>query len=339
MSELKPNEGKKAIVLVDGAYYLRLPIRTHVITDQDKIEDVAVKYAKEHVRKGDIFFVSEKAVACTQRRAIPLEEIKPRKLARFLTKFVYKSPFGIGLGMPETMEMALRECGVPRILFAAGVSAIGKLFRQRGWFYKIAGYKAESIDGPTPNTLPPYNRYVVLGPAEPDEVAKSLSNALGIRACVVDINDLAGRILGASHTSMDRDRLVKILKDNPLGQSAQQTPMGLIREIDAEDVETIEAAVSTARKAFEAAESVMPTATSAAKEAMDDAAREAAPNVEKIGEDAKEAPKSSTETVKEAVEAQKMAEVIVDEAMATKNIPTATEAVKEAIEEAARTDE
>jgi F420-0:gamma-glutamyl ligase-like protein len=339
MSQLKPNDGKKAVVEVDGAHYLRLPIRTHVITDQDKIEDVAVKYAKEHVREGDIFFVSEKAVACTQRRAIPLEEIHPRKLARFLTKFVYKSPFGIGLGMPETMEMALRECGVPRILFAAGVSAIGKLFRQRGWFYKIAGYKAESIDGPTPNTLPPYNRYVVLGPAEPDELAKSLSKALGIRACVVDINDLAGRILGASHTSMNRDTLVKILKDNPLGQSAQQTPMGLIRKVDAEDVETIEAAIKTAREAYEEAESAIPTATDAAKEAMAEAAREAAPNVEKTTQAAAETVKSAAETAKAASEAQKMAETVIDEAMASKSMPTATQAAKEAIEEASKIQE
>ncbi|MBR2742109.1 MAG: coenzyme F420-0:L-glutamate ligase [Clostridia bacterium] len=339
MSELKPNEGKKAVVEVDGVNYLRLPIRTHVITDKDKIEDVAVKYAKEHAREGDIFFVSEKAVACTQRRAIPLEEIKPRKLARFLTKFVYKSPFGIGLGMPETMEMALRECGVPRILFAAGVSAIGKLFRQRGWFYKIAGYKAESIDGPTPNTLPPYNRYVVLGPAEPDEVAKSISKELGIQACVVDINDLAGRILGASHASMNRDRLVKILKDNPLGQSAQQTPMGLIRKVNKEDVESIEAAFKAAREATEDAIASMPTATDAAKAAMAKAAAEAAPNVEKPVEEA--VTKTATETAEAVKDAHMAAAQAVEYAAENAKadledaMPTATEAVKDAMAKAA----
>ena len=44
-----------------------------------------------------------------------------------------KPPHGIGLGMPETMEYALRECGTLRILFAAFVSVIGKkLFRKKG---------------------------------------------------------------------------------------------------------------------------------------------------------------------------------------------------------------
>ncbi len=230
MAQLFANSGKNEIIEVEGVSYKRLPIKTHIITDSDDIAQVAVQYAAEFAEKGDILFISEKAVACTQKRAIPMSEIKPRRLAKFLTKFVYKSPYGIGLGIPETMEMALRECGTLRILFAAGISAVGKLFGKRGWFYKVAGYKAESIDGPTPNTIPPYNTYVVLGPKKPDEVAKRVADALGIEVAIVDINDLAGKTLGISNKSMDRELIAKILKDNPLGQSGQQTPMGIIRK-------------------------------------------------------------------------------------------------------------
>lgn len=132
------NEGKNEIIKVDGVKYQRLAIRTHVITDQDDVCDVIEKYAKPHARPDDIVFMTEKAVACTQRRAIPMKDIHPRPLARFLCKFVLKTPYGIGLGIPETMEMALQECGTPKILFAAAVSAVGKLFHKRGWFYKIA---------------------------------------------------------------------------------------------------------------------------------------------------------------------------------------------------------
>lgn len=231
MSELMPNEQKNQNIEVDGKVYARFPIKTHVVTSDDKIEDVAEKYAKEHMQEGDILFISEKCVACTQRRAIPMSDIKPSKLAKILVKFVYKSPYGIGLGIPETMEMALRECGALRILFAAGISAVGKLFRQRGWFYKVAGYKAQSIDGPTPNTIPPYNTCVVLGPENPDKVAKDIAERIGFKVAIVDVNDLAGTILGTSEKTMDRELLVRILKDNPLGQSAQQTPMGIIREV------------------------------------------------------------------------------------------------------------
>ncbi len=233
MSELCANEGKNTIITVDGRDYMRLPIKTHVVTDKDVIADVAEKYAMEHMQEGDILFISEKCVACSQKRAVPLDEINPRPLAKLLCKFVLKTPHGIGLGIPETMEMALRECGTFRILCAAFVSAIGKLFRRRGWFYAVAGYRAESIDGPTPYTLPPYNKCVVLGPEDPDKVARETAERIGFRVVIVDINDLAGKILGASDETLDRELLPRILKDNPLGQSAQQTPMGIIREVRA----------------------------------------------------------------------------------------------------------
>ena len=231
MVELCVNEGKNTTITVNGKEYMRLPIKTHVVTYEDNIADVAEKYAKEHMIEGDILFISEKCVACSQRRAIPMSEINPRPLAKLLCKFVYKSPYGIGLGIPETMEMALRECGVPKMLFAAGISAVGKLLGKRGWFYKVAGYRAESIDGPTPNTIPPYNQYVVLGPENPDKTAREIADRIGFRVCIVDVNDLSGKILGTSDNSLDRELLPKILKDNPLGQSSQQTPMGIIRAL------------------------------------------------------------------------------------------------------------
>lgn len=224
------NESKNEIIEVDGVKYRRLAIKTHVITEKDSITEVAEKYAKPLAEENDILFITEKIVGCTQGRAIPLKDITPRPLARFLCKFVLRTPYGIGLAMPETMEMALRECGTLRILFAALISAFGKLIGKRGWFYKIAGEKARAIDGPCDCTLPPFNECVSLAPAEPDAVAERVSNTLGgIGVIVTDINDLGGNILGAFPSSIDRDLMVRILKDNPLGQSHEQTPMGIIR--------------------------------------------------------------------------------------------------------------
>ncbi len=231
MAELKPNEGKNEIIEVEGISYRRLPIKTHVITDQDKIEDVAEQYAKGIMEEGDVLFISEKCVACTQKRAIPMEEIHPRPLAKLLCKFVYKSPYGIGLSIPQTMEMALQECGTLKILWAAFWSALGKMVGKRGIFYDIAGAKARSIDGPCDCTIPPYNHYVVLGPKDPDKVSRDIKARIGFDVCVVDINDIDGVILGVSDESMSRELYAKILKDNPLGQSGQQTPMGIIRKI------------------------------------------------------------------------------------------------------------
>lgn len=230
--ELTPNEGKNCIIEVDGVRYERLPIRTHLITAEDDILDVAEKYGSPVLTQpGDVLFITEKIVACTQGRAIPLKDIKPRKLAYWLSDKVTKTPHGIGLGMPETMEYALRECGVLRILFAAFVSVIGKkIFHKKGWFYKVAGYRARSIDGPCHNTIPPYNQCVVLGPLEPDKVARQIKERIGYDVIISDINDLEGQILGASSKAIDKKLYARILKDNPLGQDCQQTPMGIIRK-------------------------------------------------------------------------------------------------------------
>ena len=231
MTEIK-KKVKHPEVTIGDEKFLRVPIKTHVILRDDVLLEVIEKYAKPLLEDGDILFITEKIVAITQGRAIKLTDIKPGLLARLLAYFVTKTPAGIGLGMPETMEMALKECGTGRILYAALASAVTKPFGKKGVFYEIAGYKASSIDGPTPNTLPPYNQYVVLGPDKPDQVGEDVSKFLGgIKVVVVDINDLSGNVLGASHKEIDRNKVVKILKDNPLGQDHEQTPLGIIRKL------------------------------------------------------------------------------------------------------------
>lgn len=225
------NEGKSLTVTVDGIAYQRIPIKTHVVMRDDVLLDVITTYARSSVRDGDIFFVTEKIVGITQGRAFPLDEIQPRKLAVTLSKYVTKTSHGIGLGIPETMEMALRECGTPRILLAAAVAAVTKAVGRRGDFYRIAGPKARAIDGPTKNTIPPYDSQVVLGPARPDGVAADVKAALGkaIEVLVVDINDFGGNVLGSTAGRAVDELMVRVLKDNPLGQDRQSTPMGIIR--------------------------------------------------------------------------------------------------------------
>ena len=224
------NPGKNLVRTVDGTDYLRIPVKTHLITKGDDMVDVVNKYPKDQMRPGDILFISEKAVACTQSRAIPMEDIKPRKLAVTLSRYVTKTPAGIGLGIPETMEMALRECGTPRILFAAFCSVIGKIFGKRGWFYNVAGPKARGIDGPTEGTIPPYDHYVVLTPADPMGTSRKLAQALGYPVAIVDINDLGANILGFSEKQPTLDWLARALGDNPLGQGEECTPMGILRK-------------------------------------------------------------------------------------------------------------
>jgi F420-0:gamma-glutamyl ligase-like protein len=225
------NPGKTLETELDGIRYLRIPIKTKLVGPDDDIVEVVTGFAGEQLEDGDILFVTEKIVAITQGRAFPVDSIRTRPLAVWLARFVTKTPNGIGLGLPQTMEMALRECGTPRILLATAVAAVGKLLGRRGDFYRVAGPKARGIDGPTSGTIPPYNSQVVLAPEHPGRVAAQLRAALQprVEVLVVDINDLGGNVIGSTLDRAQTRLMERVLKDNPLGQGHQSTPMGIIR--------------------------------------------------------------------------------------------------------------
>lgn len=221
-------------IKVDGREYLRIPVKTRLILRGDSLEnalDEGLKQAGVQLNADDILFVSEKAVGASQGRYYLLDEgeVTPGPLARLLSRYVTRTPAGIGLGMPETMQCALDECGRCRILLAALVGALGKLLGRRGDFYRIAGPCARTIDGPTSGTIPPFNRAVSLAPLDPAGVAAGLASRFQCKAAVVDVNDLGGNVLGACPKDLDIDLLCSILSDNPLGQGRARTPAGVVR--------------------------------------------------------------------------------------------------------------
>jgi F420-0:gamma-glutamyl ligase len=214
-------------ITVEGVTYERLPIGTHVLTESDDIAEVAASQTNDVKRDGDILFVSEKVVAITQGRAPREADLKIGLTARLLWRFVQKSPHGVGLRRPSSMQCAVMECGAPRIWLAAFAGALGKTLGKRGWFYHVAGMQAATIDAAGTSPLQPDR--VVMGPKDPDGVARRLRDATGLESCVVDVNDIGGSwVLGATD-GVDRERVQLILKDNPLGQKSEQTPLGLIR--------------------------------------------------------------------------------------------------------------
>lgn len=222
---------RKPTIEVDGRTYLRIPVKTHVIMAGEDMVDVVWRYCQDLVLKEDILFLSEKATAASQGRSVPVDEIKPRPLAVYLSRKVKKVSYGIGLGSPETMEMAIREVGTLRILLGAAVHVVTRMFGRSGDFYRVAGMQAALIDGAADYVIPPYNRRVTMGPKDPDLVAKRVAERLGAHAVVVDVNDVGGSwVIGAS-SGVDRRLVERILMDNPLGQSTEQTPIGIIRDV------------------------------------------------------------------------------------------------------------
>ncbi len=227
---LRPNPGKELFIEVEGSKYARYPLKTHIITKDDNIVDVCFQYASPFLKPGDLLFISEKIVAISQGRAFPIKDIKPSWLANVLVKFVHKSPYGIGLGSPWTMELAIREAGALRIIFASFAALLTKPFGIKGIFYKVAGNNINAIDGPCDYTLPPYNKYAKLGPQEPDKTALKIKNKIDNEVVIIDANDLGVNVLGKSSKNISDDFCQKVFKDNPLGQASEQTPLCIVRK-------------------------------------------------------------------------------------------------------------
>jgi asparagine synthase (glutamine-hydrolysing) len=232
----KPNELKHLFAATRGRVFARLPIRTDLVRRGDNLGEVVLKHVAPHVRPGDSIAIAENAVSAAQGRSFLIEDIHPTRLATFLGNAVTRTPHGLGLGTPQTMQLAIDEVGAPRIVAAAAVGAFGRLIRRRGLFYKVAGRQVEAIDGPTPNRLPPHNVSASLGPENPDGVAEELSRVLReavggpVAVAVIDASDLAVTVLGAS-SGANRDLIGTLMRDNPLGQGHEQTPVCVMRPL------------------------------------------------------------------------------------------------------------
>ncbi len=226
------NPGKTLEMKTAQGKFLRFPVKTPLVKVGDDLVQILKAELEGQVKDGDILLVAESVLAISESRAFKFDEIKPGFLARFLSRFVSRTPHGIGLGTPETMQLAIDELGYFRILLAAFVHAVTRPFGFKGNFYRVAGEKARGIDGPTENTIPPYNKYASLIPKDPAGFAQKMQKALlptKVKVIVIDANDLGVNILGEKEQSW-----VKLSKelasDNPLGQGSESTPALLCRK-------------------------------------------------------------------------------------------------------------
>jgi hypothetical protein len=226
---LAPNKGKDLYIEVGRARYSRYPLKTHLITAKDDISAVVEEYAKPHLEPEDILVIGERVVAISQDRSFPIETINPSPLARLLTKFVHKPGYGIGIGSPYTMELALREASPFRFALAVFLSALTKPFGIRGVFYHVVGDNINAIDGPTDYTIPPYNQHAKLGPKNPGKIASQLEKTLGFPVVIIDASDKGVHVIAASR-GVNKRVVTAAFRDNPMGQSDEQTPLCILRK-------------------------------------------------------------------------------------------------------------
>ncbi len=227
--EAKANPNRELVISFYGDRFLRLPVRTPVLTQESDLLAAIREYAVPAAEPGDVLFVSEKAVAVTQGRAIPEDQIRIGFTARVLWRMVSNVPYGIGLRRPSSMQCAVNECGALRIWVAAVAGGIGKALGRKGDFYRVAGPQAAMIDAATTSPLQP--DCVIMGPKDPDRVATSIFGATGIPAAIVDVNDVGGSWVIGKSEGVDAKLVEACLKDNPLGQGTECTPMGLLRRL------------------------------------------------------------------------------------------------------------
>ena len=252
-TDYEANEGQNLDLVTSlGENVRRYPVRTELFSRDDDLdarvlEHIDAFFARlpaagpdhEAATRGPWwFFLSEKVVAITQGRSYFVWDIKVGRPARVLSRYVTRTPAGIGLGSPFTMQLAIQEAGLPRVLYASAGGAIGKVIGRKGLFYELVGNQINAIDGPTEYSAYPSNVSAKLAPKDPDAVAARLSAAIRERVpepwrstfggtVIMDANDIGRNVLG-SDVPGDWTRFEEMFADNPLGQGSQQTPMAMV---------------------------------------------------------------------------------------------------------------
>ncbi len=208
--------------LPDGL--VAIPVRTRLIAPNDDLAALIGAAIAGIARPGDVIAIAETGVAIAQSRFIAAEAIRPSRLALVLAR--HADPMAT-VSQPESLQLVIDQVGTRKVLWAALAHVLGRLRGRRGAFYEILGEATAAIDGYT-GTLAPYERAIVLGPAEPDRVATELAAALGVHVAIVDANDLRkAKALGAS-PQLDRAAVERALLSNPGGNGDEQTPIVIL---------------------------------------------------------------------------------------------------------------
>ena len=127
------------------------------------------------------------------------------------------------------MQSLMDVEGKWRVAFALFAGFLGKLVGKSGLFYQWGGEQTAMIDDVT-GTMPPFDKAIVYGPADPYGVSQKIADRLGcFGAMIADVNDLKrSRVVGLSK-GVDGEIARKLLLDNPFGNASQKTPICIIK--------------------------------------------------------------------------------------------------------------
>lgn len=222
---------KQASIEVNGKKYKRIPVKTHLISIKEPLDDIFAQQVKPLIKPGDWIAISEKVVTISQGRVVHISVVKPSRLAKMIVKGVKKYEDDIGYSLPAKMQVAIWQAGYFRMALAAIIGTLTRLIGRRGDFYRIAGNRISEIDGFNPHAMPPFDEFAMIGPGEPNQYSQWVEDTFGIPTVLIDGNNINVEVLGMSKGVPVSAKLARlILLDNPMGQDDEKTPIMIVRQ-------------------------------------------------------------------------------------------------------------
>ena len=204
-----------------------IAIKTNLLGAFDEPIQTIKSYCKDIIKKGDILVIGETPLAIMQGRYLSPKVLDYNFYTKILCYFFHPTS---SLATACGMQLLINKIGVTRITISLFIGFLFKLIGIKGIFYILAGKQSSLIDDISGTTIP-YDKTIVLGPKNPENICKEISSLLKIDSAIADVNDLGGvKILACSNQSIKKV-LLHALKINPAGNDDQKTPILLIRRI------------------------------------------------------------------------------------------------------------
>ncbi len=214
----------------------RLAVPTGLITEAHGPVETVLSHVKGRLVPGDVVALSSCVGSIMEGRMLMEGTVPISKVASLVARGIagahhtgaFKS--SAPMANPLSAQTAIEEIGTLRLLFAAAIGVIGKLFKVDGWFYVVAGSQVAQIDDIL-GSVPPYDYYVMMGPHDACRLSDKIADALGegYKAAVVDANDLGIAWAVGYSKGLDPKWLELSMCDNPAGNQEQMTPVVIVR--------------------------------------------------------------------------------------------------------------
>ena len=242
LATAKPNPGNHLFLQTGDDIYARVPLKSRLITPADDVVD-AILEAIDHadgvdVDDGDLVLVSEKAFSISQGNALPVADIRTTRCGS--SAVALREPhrqWAWDSAIPPRCSSRSTRSACPRILLAAVAGAVTRPVRHARRLLPRRRRSGER-DRRTVVGQPPALRHVGVQGADRlrRRGAPDLERDRGPHRATRSTSRSSTPTTSPPRCSppragVDAETVLALVVDNPLGQSAEQTPFGLVRTL------------------------------------------------------------------------------------------------------------